>query len=189
MSNASILALNAAGAPHLWLTLERAAHYYATELVAWEAGESEFVLRGGTCAATGRRSTLRVSSIFALHGEVYEPGLSAVPPVSRAGVLRRDQYVCAYCAMRYPEGLLDVEHILPDSRGGQYSWMNLVAACKACNSRKMDQTPEEAGMRLCYVPYVPNRYEGFILARKRILADQMAFLLRGVGKGSRLRDR
>jgi 5-methylcytosine-specific restriction endonuclease McrA len=187
MSNANVLALNAAGAPHQWLDLNRAAHDYASDLVAWEAGETEFVLHGGICAATGRRSTMRISSIVALKGKVYQPRQDTVPTLSRVGILMRDRYVCAYCAQRFPERLLDVEHIIPSSRGGQDTWMNLVAACKACNSLKMNRTPEEVGLRLCYVPYVPNRYEAFILGRKRILGDQMRFLRRGVGKESRFR--
>jgi len=63
---------------------------------------------------------------------------------------------------------------------------NLVAACKACNNRKADRTPEAAGMKLHYVPYVPNRYEAFILSNRKILADQMEFLLQGVPKSSRM---
>jgi hypothetical protein len=41
-------------------------------------------------------------------------------------------------------------------------------------------------MKLHYVPYVPNRYEAFILSNRKILADQMEFLLQGVPKGSRV---
>jgi 5-methylcytosine-specific restriction endonuclease McrA len=37
----------------------------------------------------------------------------------------------------------------------------LVAACKACNNRKANRTPEAARMKLHYVPYVPNRLRGF----------------------------
>ena len=65
------------------------------------------------------------------------------------------------------------QHIVPISKGGATSWMNLVAACKACNNRKANRTPEAAGMKLHYVPYVPNRYEAFILSHRKILADQM----------------
>jgi len=71
-------------------------------------------------------------------------------------------------------------------KGGAASWMNLVTACKACNHRKADRTPEAAGMKLHYVPYVPNRYEAFILSNRKILADQMEFLLHGVPKSSRM---
>ncbi|MFM1991674.1 MAG: hypothetical protein RJA99_4631 [Pseudomonadota bacterium] len=41
-------------------------------------------------------------------------------------------------------------------------------------------------MPLLYVPYVPNRHEAFILANRRILSDQMTFLLAGVPRHSRL---
>lgn len=82
---------------------------------------------------------------------------------------------------------LDLEHIVPRSKGGEDSWTNLVTACKSCNNCKADRTPEAAGMKLHYVPYVPNRYEAFILSNRKILADQMEFLLQGVPRSSRLR--
>jgi hypothetical protein len=37
-----------------------------------------------------------------------------------------------------------------------------------------------------FLPYVPNRYEAFILSNRKILADQMEFLLQGVPKASRM---
>ena len=51
---------------------------------------------------------------------------------------------------------------------------------------KANRSPERAGMPLLYVPYVPNRHEHFILRNRRILADQMEYLLAGVPKTSRL---
>lgn len=48
-----ILALDVSGAPHRWIDVRDAAHYYATDMIAWAAGTSEFVLRGGTQRATG----------------------------------------------------------------------------------------------------------------------------------------
>jgi len=186
----SILALDPAGIPDLWIDVKTAALHYVTEEVEWEAGETYLTLHGGIQAATGIRSELRINSIVAIASKEERPPriFDAVPALTRQGIFRRDRYVCAYCAERYPEKLLEVEHILPVSRGGKDTWMNLVAACKACNDRKGARLPEEAGMPLCYVPYQPNLYEGFILNRRRILADQMEFLLRGVGKGSRLRS-
>lgn len=43
-----------------------------------------------------------------------------------------------------------------------------------------------SGLKLIAVPYVPNQAEGLILANRRILADQTAFLRGKVGRGSRL---
>ena len=48
------------------------------------------------------------------------------------------------------------DHIVPRSRGGPTSWLNLVAACAACNGFKRDRTPEQAGMRLRMQPFVPT---------------------------------
>ena len=42
--------------------------------------------------------------------------------------------------------------------------MNLVTACAECNGRKAARTPEEARMPLLYLPYVPSRFEDFLLA-------------------------
>jgi hypothetical protein len=64
--------------------------------------------------------------------------------------------------------------------------MNSVTACRPCNTRKGNRAPEQANMPLLYVPYVPNRHEHFILRNRRILADQMEYLLAGVPRSSRL---
>ncbi len=72
---------------------------------------------------------------------------------TRAGVLKRDQHRCAYCGGR----ATTVDHVLPASRGGAWSWLNTVGACGPCNARKADRTPPEAGMRMRVQPWVPTR--------------------------------
>ena len=72
--------------------------------------------------------------------------------LSRRGVFLRDESLCQYCG-RTAE---NVDHIHPRSRGGVHDWENVVAACRRCNSRKKDRTPEEAGMRLRRQPYAPR---------------------------------
>ena len=51
---------------------------------------------------------------------------------------------------------LNIDHVLPRSRGGPDSWENLVTACRVCNLRKAWRTPEEAMMRLLHVPGPPR---------------------------------
>jgi hypothetical protein len=41
-------------------------------------------------------------------------------------------------------------------------------------------------MKLHYVPYIPNRPEAFIPGNRKILGDQMEFLIQGVPKSSRI---
>jgi hypothetical protein len=145
------------------------------------------VLRGGTQWSTGLRSLIRASSIIAIKGKDFiVRHFDHVPTLTKEMLLARDQYLCAYCVQRFRFDELDMEHIVPSSKGGADSWMNLVAACKACNRRKANRTPDAAGMKLHYVPYIPNRYEAFILRNRKILADQMEFLLLGVPKSSRV---
>lgn len=75
-----------------------------------------------------------------------------VQQASRKNIFTRDGYRCMYCGARKAGSDLELEHILPRSRGGKNSWDNLVAACRKCNSRKNDRTPEEAGMTLIHRP-------------------------------------
>lgn len=186
----SILALDVAGVPHRWIGVEQAAQYYARELVVWSAGETEFVLRGGVQRRTRMQSVIRANSIIAIGGgEFNVRHYDRVAAVHKEMLFARDLHTCAYCGQRFPERELEMEHIYPVSRGGADTWMNLVTACRPCNDRKRARTPEEARMPLLYLPYVPNRHEAFILANRRILADQMEFLMSGVSKQSRVLQR
>jgi 5-methylcytosine-specific restriction endonuclease McrA len=76
------------------------------------------------------------------------------PQISKRGVLARDNHTCAYCGA---PGANTVDHVQPRSKGGKSSWMNLVAACRECNNRKRNRTPEEAGMKLRVTPFAPKR--------------------------------
>ena len=75
---------------------------------------------------------------------------------SGARVFFRDGYRCQYCGTKHPEKDLTLDHVLPKSRGGDASWENQTTACKPCNNRKADRTPEEAGMKLLSVPTKPR---------------------------------
>lgn len=77
------------------------------------------------------------------------------PGWTKRGVLKRDRHCCGYCGSH----AVTVDHIVPVSRGGQNTWTNTVAACHPCNTRKSNQTPNEAGMPLRTKPYAPSRAE------------------------------
>jgi 5-methylcytosine-specific restriction endonuclease McrA len=183
----SILALDSAGLPRRWINLEDAAAYYCRGAVAWDLGEHAFTLRGGFSRATGQQSRLVLRSIVAVRGERgSHRGQGQAPVLLREMLFARDRMLCAYCGGRFRATDLTAEHVLPQSRGGTNRWTNLVSACRPCNHRKGNRTPEEAGMALLYVPYTPSLHEAFILRNRRILADQMAFLMAGVPSHSRL---
>jgi 5-methylcytosine-specific restriction endonuclease McrA len=73
--------------------------------------------------------------------------------LSRVNIFRRDENACQYCGSKQN---LTLDHVIPRSRGGNDSWENLTTACQACNTRKGDMTPEEAGMPLKRKPFRPS---------------------------------
>lgn len=184
---AHVLQLDVQGTPQAWISVEEAALHYATDSVAWEDGSGPLAtLRGGWNASKGRQSTLVVHPIIALRGSPRRNLFDVPPGVTKSKLLRRDRYTCAYCAQVFRERDLQAEHIIPLSKGGPYSWMNLVSACPACNCRKSARTPEQAGMPLVYLPYVPNKFEDFLLAGRTIRADVHDWLAARLPRGSRL---
>jgi 5-methylcytosine-specific restriction endonuclease McrA len=76
--------------------------------------------------------------------------------LSRKNILLRDRNTCQYCAEVLPSGELTLDHVLPRSRGGLSTWENLVACCHACNRRKGNRLPTEAGMHLMREPRAFN---------------------------------
>ena len=42
--------------------------------------------------------------------------------------------------------ILTFDHVIPRSAGGRTEWSNIVTACRPCNGRKRDRTPDESGM-------------------------------------------
>ncbi len=181
-----VLKLSAQGLPQSWISLERAVIYYAAREVRWEMGAEVAVFRGGHNALTGRQSVIAVNSIIGTRGVSGVNPFHLKPALTNRKLFSRDRKVCAYCGERFPEEDLTREHIVPFAQSGLDSWMNVVTACRACNHRKSHRTPEQANMALLYAPYVPSLWEDFILRNRRILADQMEFLMAHVPKSSRL---
>jgi 5-methylcytosine-specific restriction endonuclease McrA len=68
--------------------------------------------------------------------------------MKRSRIYMRDKFRCQYCGYRRPLNDLTLDHILPRSRGGDNSPMNIVTACVTCNNRKGNRTPSEARMPL-----------------------------------------
>ena len=96
-------------------------------------------------------ATFPAPSIIRLQDYVNVPYKGVV--LSRQNIFKRDRYLCQYCNSRSD---LTLDHVVPRSKKGESSWYNLVTACKQCNSKKGDHTPEEAGMLLKHRPYKPS---------------------------------
>lgn len=75
---------------------------------------------------------------------------------SPENVYLRDKGECQFCGVKLPKHNWTRDHVLPRSRGGRTTWDNIVASCHACNQKKGNRTPEEAGMRLRSKPQKPR---------------------------------
>lgn len=181
-----VLQLDISGRPQAWISAKDAAVLYASDGIAWTLGQPVLVLRGGIQRRTGLQSRIEVHPIIAVRGAIPTRAWRQQPALANPKLFVRDRFVCAYCGGRFDVDDLTREHIQPTSRGGQDTWMNCITACRSCNGRKGSRTPEEANMGLLYLPYVPSLHEDMILRGRRILADQMEFLLACVPRNSRL---
>ena len=99
----------------------------------------------------GTHGSYERPSVILLTRYVRIPSTRLIP-VSRRGVLRRDNQRCGYCG----GSASTIDHVLPRSRGGQDSWENLVACCLRCNNVKGDRTPAEMGWTLRIRPKAPH---------------------------------
>lgn len=85
---------------------------------------------------------------------------------SRKNIFERDNYTCQYCGIKPPtktqalkwmeKNQLNLDHIVPRSRGGKTLWSNIVTACYKCNSKKGNSTLEELGWKLRKAPTQPK---------------------------------
>jgi hypothetical protein len=187
-----VLRTDVAGMPLEWIDYKEAARLYYSEQVAYACGTLLYTVYGGFSALDGRRSSIDVSSIIATRGT--SQGLAFmrdqyVPPLNNRTLFKRDADLCLYCAMRFSSRELTRDHITPLSQGGQDVWNNVATACRRCNNHKGGMTPEQANMQLIAVPFTPTYAEYIYLKGRRVLVDQMQYLLAHIPRSSPLHAR
>ena len=183
--NKLFLAIDSTGYPSGWLSWQEAVAQEVLGKVSYGFGDFEFTFTGGKNRYTGLDSRVTLKSILVLRGRHRGAGRYATVPLSNQSLFLRDRLMCAYCGDVNSRGLTR-DHIVPLSRGGRDSWLNVCACCSACNMRKGASLLEELGWELLYLPYAPNHQEGLLLQNRRILNDQMELLKAMLPKHSRL---
>jgi len=186
-----ILRTDVSGMPLEWINYRDAARLHHLNQVAYFFGIKMYELRGGTNAHSGLRTRLPIHSIIATHGnsKAIAKARDYVPPLNNRTLFKRDAHLCLYCGKHFMNSDLSRDHINPVSQGGLDVWSNVVTACRRCNNYKANRTPEQAGLELLAVPFAPNYAEYIYLKGRRILADQMEFLLTHFPRKSPLRER
>ena len=94
-------------------------------------------------------------------------------PISKSqryDILKRDNFTCQYCGRSAPEVRLEVDHVMPVSKGGNNSNDNLKVACRYCNGGKSNKVSggTDVGQQidaLCRYFYVILHDNGIVLTR------------------------
>ena len=134
----------------------------------------------GLCVRSAR-ARLRVPEVICLTRYARRPATAVT--FSRRNVAKRDHHTCQYCGAQPGGESITIDHVVPRSQGGTSSWANCVAACVACNARKADRTPEQAGMHLRRHPARPAwkplyaAHGARIVSWARFLASEPALAL------------
>ncbi|MEM7612426.1 MAG: HNH endonuclease [Pseudomonadota bacterium] len=187
-----VLRTDVAGMPLEWIDYREAARLHHTGQIAYTCGTTLYRIHGGYSALTGERSVIDVNSIIATQGTHH--GLAQnrdayVPPLNNRTLFKRDANICLYCAQQFPNSELTRDHITPISQRGEDRWTNVATACRRCNNHKGGHTPEQAGMQLIAIPFTPTYAEYIYLKGRRVLTDQMEYLLAHFPRSSPLHKR
>jgi 5-methylcytosine-specific restriction endonuclease McrA len=175
-----VLRTDVAGMPLEWIDYRVAATLYHSGQVAYSCGSPIYRIRGGYSAKSGSRSIIEVNSIIATNGDTRTLERNRdryTPPLNNRTLFKRDANLCMYCGLAFRTSELTRDHITPISRGGRDAWTNVVTACRRCNNHKGGRTPEEARVQLVAVPFTPTYAEYIYLKGRKVLADQMEYLL------------
>lgn len=100
--------------------------------------------------------SLLVPEVMVIQNYIRNPKKCTVIPYNRINIFKRDKFTCQYCGKKYTRKELTTDHVLPRSRSGPTNWLNVVTACKSCNTKKDNKTPEEARMPLLKKPDIPT---------------------------------
>lgn len=123
-------------------------------LVLWFQDKVE-VLEYHPVFARSVRSSFQLPSVLRLKSYV-RPRSMGVIRFCRENVYIRDAFTCQYCGDELPAKQLTLDHVVPVSKKGAKSWTNVVTACRECNQRKANRTPDQANMPLRTVPRAPQ---------------------------------
>lgn len=147
LSSVRSLLLNASYEPMRVVSWQKA-------LILWFQDKVE-VLEYHTVFARSVTTSFKLPSVLRLKSYVRNRNNTHVR-FCRENVYIRDNYTCQYCGRRFGTKHLTLDHVMPVSREGKKDWYNVVSACRSCNQKKANKTPNEARMPLLQEPKIPS---------------------------------
>jgi 5-methylcytosine-specific restriction endonuclease McrA len=141
------LLLNTSYEPIMVLSWERA-------IVLWVCQKVE-IIEYHNLFVRSAMAQFQLPSVLKLKSYVFPRHLRQVR-FSRENIYLRDDYTCQYCGEQFTNRELTLDHVIPASKSGPKSWLNVVTACRDCNQRKADKPLNIVGMRLLKEPIAPQ---------------------------------
>ncbi len=145
------LILDAAGYPVAFVSWQRAINLQWQERAVVISEDAERILHSPSFSVGMPR-------VIKLRNHISRR-LRLKVPMTRRNIAVRDNSMCQYCSVLLETADYTIDHVLPRTRGGTSVWTNLVLACVACNKRKSNRTPLEAGLTLRQKPYEPKQFD------------------------------
>lgn len=115
-------------------------------------GRAKVEVYNGSCSLHTSTASYPTASVVVLTRYIDIRKRRNASGKKRFHIFVRDHFRCQYCSKRFPPALLTLDHILPLSQDGPDDPENLATACKPCNQRKGNRTPDEARMPLLATP-------------------------------------
>lgn len=132
--------------------------YRSYDFESWREMSEEMSRSGETVSDRHfiRTPTFRIVIPDVISLRAYDKLPPTQVKFTRRNIYEHYGYRCCYCGDRQRTDSLNLEHIIPRSRGGKSDWNNVVTACIPCNTKKGNRLPDEAGMKLLITPNKPK---------------------------------
>lgn len=101
-------------------------------------------LREGLSGRTKRRSVSKNRDVLDAYHDMDELDSDYRSTAFKNSKSNAGWYTCARCGKKFRRSDIDVDHILPRSKGGDNSRYNLQLLCPHCNRSKRDDTTQTA---------------------------------------------
>ena len=113
--------------------------------------------------------SILVPEVIVLKDYIKRANQFRSPRCNSHSLLKRDSYTCQYCHRKFSRKELEIDHVVPQSKGGVTSWTNCVTSCKPCNSNKGSNSVAEMGYKLLNKPIQPTWKQLFDRSDKKAL--------------------
>lgn len=145
--------------------------------VAW----SEWItlpIRDWDLTISGANKIYRVPTVIVAVNYDKMPRKEFDGKPSKASIFQRDNHTCQVTGQKLPKDMLNVDHVIPLSRGGSNDWENLVTIRKDINSKKGNKLNSEIGLKLIRQPAKPKPIDVMFLIKEARHSDHGHFLIK-----------